>query len=64
VEIAPDTNLKLSKFIAIAELLSDYARVVDDVLYKAIDIYLKAQRRKQNARGISLYCGYKNQRLN
>lgn len=41
-EIAPDTNLKLSKFIAIAELLPDYARVVDDGLYRAIDIYLKA----------------------
>eukprot|EP00252_Welwitschia_mirabilis_P026480 TRINITY_DN8704_c0_g2_i1.p1 TRINITY_DN8704_c0_g2~~TRINITY_DN8704_c0_g2_i1.p1 ORF type:complete len:515 (+),score=116.93 TRINITY_DN8704_c0_g2_i1:84-1547(+) len=41
-EIAPDANLKLSKFMAIAELLPDYARVVDDGLYRAIDIYLKA----------------------
>eukprot|EP01018_Ginkgo_biloba_P016021 Gb_11203 [translate_table: standard] len=41
-EIAPDANLKLSKFMAIIELLPEYARVVDDGLYRAIDIYLKA----------------------
>lgn len=40
-EIAPDANLKLSKFIALAEMLPDYARVVDDGLYRAVDIYLK-----------------------
>ncbi|BBN10863.1 protein MpNCH1 [Marchantia polymorpha subsp. ruderalis] len=41
-EIAPDANLKLAKFISLAELLPEYARVVDDGLYRAIDIYLKA----------------------
>ncbi|XP_024530714.1 BTB/POZ domain-containing protein At5g48800 isoform X2 [Selaginella moellendorffii] len=41
-EIAPDTNLKLLKFYALAELVPDYARVVNDGLYRAIDIYLKA----------------------
>lgn len=41
-EIAPDANLTPSKFIAIAELMPDQARVVDDGLYRAIDIYLKA----------------------
>lgn len=41
-EIAPDANLKLLKFIAIAELMPEYARPVDDGLYRAIDIYLKA----------------------
>eukprot|EP00252_Welwitschia_mirabilis_P002727 TRINITY_DN1268_c0_g1_i2.p1 TRINITY_DN1268_c0_g1~~TRINITY_DN1268_c0_g1_i2.p1 ORF type:complete len:588 (+),score=60.52 TRINITY_DN1268_c0_g1_i2:1138-2901(+) len=41
-EIAPDASLKLSKFIAIAELLPDHARTLDDGLYRAIDIYLKA----------------------
>ncbi|KAJ7527594.1 hypothetical protein O6H91_16G069300 [Diphasiastrum complanatum] len=40
-EIAPDTNLKLEKFISLASLLPDHARVVDDNLYKAIDAYLK-----------------------
>lgn len=30
------------KFIAIAELMPEYARPVDDGLYRAIDIYLKA----------------------
>ncbi|KAE8703180.1 BTB/POZ domain-containing protein [Hibiscus syriacus] len=30
------------KFIAMIEILPDYARVIDDGLYRAIDIYLKA----------------------
>lgn len=41
-EIAPDANLNPSKFIAIAELMPGHSRVVDDGLYRAIDIYLKA----------------------
>ncbi|PKU86026.1 putative BTB/POZ domain-containing protein At3g08660 [Dendrobium catenatum] len=41
-EIAPDPYLKLQKFMAIIELLPDYARVIEDGLYRAIDIYLKA----------------------
>lgn len=41
-EIAPDSNLKVSKFVSLAELLPDYSRVVDDGLYRAIDIFLKA----------------------
>lgn len=42
-EIAPDPYLSLAKFIAMIEVLPDYARVVDDGLYRAIDIYLKVQ---------------------
>ncbi|KAG0554487.1 hypothetical protein KC19_12G095400 [Ceratodon purpureus] len=41
-EIAPDVNLKPSKFQALAEALPDYSRLVDDGLYRAIDVYLKA----------------------
>ncbi|KAJ6365832.1 hypothetical protein OIU76_030584 [Salix suchowensis] len=41
-EIAPDPYLNLQKFIAMIEILPDYARVIDDGLYRAIDIYLKA----------------------
>ncbi|XP_010244572.1 PREDICTED: BTB/POZ domain-containing protein At3g08570 isoform X2 [Nelumbo nucifera] len=41
-EIAPDPYLNLQRFIAIIEILPDYARVVDDGLYRAVDIYLKA----------------------
>ncbi|KAL8480776.1 hypothetical protein ACS0TY_027349 [Phlomoides rotata] len=41
-EIAPDANLKLNMFIAIAESLPAHARTVHDGLYRAIDIYLKA----------------------
>ncbi|KAJ7536464.1 hypothetical protein O6H91_12G070800 [Diphasiastrum complanatum] len=41
-EIAPDANLKLNKFVDLAEVLPEYSRTVDDGLYRAIDIYLKA----------------------
>ncbi|MCO5562804.1 hypothetical protein L7F22_016436 [Adiantum nelumboides] len=41
-EVAPDANLSVSKFVTFAELMPSYARVVDDGLYRAIDIYLKA----------------------
>ncbi|XP_059657838.1 BTB/POZ domain-containing protein At1g67900-like [Cornus florida] len=41
-EIARDMNLPLSKFIAIAEVVPDFARLDHDDLYRAIDIYLKA----------------------
>lgn len=40
-EIAPDPYLCLTKFIAMVEVLPDYSRVIDDGLYRAIDIYLK-----------------------
>ncbi|KAJ8535664.1 hypothetical protein K7X08_023384 [Anisodus acutangulus] len=43
-EIAPDANLKLNKFIAIAETLPAHARTVHDGLYRAIDVYLKAHQ--------------------
>ncbi|XP_022935061.1 BTB/POZ domain-containing protein At3g08570 [Cucurbita moschata] len=41
-EIAPDPYLSLHKFVAMIEILPDYARVIDDGLYRAVDIYLKA----------------------
>ncbi|XP_006341291.1 BTB/POZ domain-containing protein At3g08570 [Solanum tuberosum] len=41
-EIAPDPYLSLERFIAMISVLPDYARVIDDGLYRAIDIYLKA----------------------
>jgi hypothetical protein len=40
-ETAPDPYLSLQKFTAMIEILPDYARVIDDGLYRAIDIYLK-----------------------
>ncbi|KAJ1685724.1 hypothetical protein LUZ63_017114 [Rhynchospora breviuscula] len=43
-EIAPDGNLTLGKFIAVADTLPGYARVTDDGLYRAVDIYLKAHQ--------------------
>ncbi|CAN6867194.1 unnamed protein product [Brassica oleracea var. botrytis] len=41
-EVAPDVNLKLTKFEAIAAAIPDYARPLDDGVYHAIDVYLKA----------------------
>lgn len=40
-EVAPDVNLKLPKFQALAAAVPEYARPLDDGLYRAIDIYLK-----------------------
>lgn len=41
-EVAPDVNLKLPKFQALAAAVPDYARPLDDGLYRAVDIYLKS----------------------
>ncbi|XP_076960375.1 BTB/POZ domain-containing protein At1g30440-like [Bidens hawaiensis] len=41
-EVAPDVNLKLPKFMSLAEAVPEYARPMDDGLYRAIDIYLKS----------------------
>ncbi|KAJ6832101.1 BTB/POZ domain-containing protein-like [Iris pallida] len=41
-EVAPDVNVKLPKFQSLAAAIPDYARPLDDGLYRAIDIYLKA----------------------
>jgi len=40
-EVAPDINLKLPKFQALAAAVPEYARPLDDGLYRALDIYLK-----------------------
>ncbi|XP_021639374.2 BTB/POZ domain-containing protein At1g03010-like isoform X1 [Hevea brasiliensis] len=40
-EVALDSNLMPSKFIALAEVLPDHARIVSDGLYRAVDIFLK-----------------------
>ncbi|XVF23620.1 hypothetical protein REPUB_Repub13aG0055200 [Reevesia pubescens] len=41
-EVAPDVNLKLPKFQSLAAVIPDYARPLDDGIYRAIDVYLKA----------------------
>ncbi|WVZ56915.1 hypothetical protein U9M48_007381 [Paspalum notatum var. saurae] len=40
-EVALDSNILPSKFISLAELLPDHARLVTDGLYRAVDIFLK-----------------------
>ena len=42
-EVAPDVNLKLPKFQSLAAVIPDYARPLDDGIYRAIDIYLKVR---------------------
>ena len=42
-EVALDSNILPSKFISLAELLPNHARVVTDGLYRAVDIFLKAR---------------------
>ncbi|KAG7614445.1 BTB/POZ domain [Arabidopsis suecica] len=41
-EIASDANLKSDKFYNLAIALPDQARLYDDGLYRAVDVYLKA----------------------
>nr|GMD58686.1 BTB/POZ domain-containing protein At5g66560 [Ipomoea batatas] len=41
-EIASDSNLKPEKFCELAVSLPDQARLFDDGLYRAVDVYLKA----------------------
>ncbi|KAF7075439.1 hypothetical protein CFC21_080218 [Triticum aestivum] len=40
-EIALDSNLVPAKFISLAEILPDHARLVTDGIYRAVDIFLK-----------------------
>lgn len=40
-EIASDRNLSISRFINLAELVPEQAKVTEDGMYRAIDIYLK-----------------------
>ncbi|KAI3520150.1 hypothetical protein L1887_09383 [Cichorium endivia] len=41
-EVASDVNLKLEKFRSLAATIPDFARPMDDGIYRSIDIYLKA----------------------
>ncbi|KAK4488425.1 hypothetical protein RD792_004189 [Penstemon davidsonii] len=41
-EVASDRNLSVSKFINVAEFIPEQARMTEDGMYRAIDIYLKA----------------------
>ncbi|KAF9674884.1 hypothetical protein SADUNF_Sadunf10G0173600 [Salix dunnii] len=41
-EVSPDVNLKLAKFQSLASVVPEYARPLDDGIYRAIDMYLKA----------------------
>ncbi|TVU45137.1 hypothetical protein EJB05_04612 [Eragrostis curvula] len=44
-EVASDANLKPHKFCELALALPDHARIYDDGVYRAVDIYLKAHPR-------------------
>jgi len=45
-EIATDANLKPDKLCDLAWALPDGARVYDDGLYRAVDIYLKVREQR------------------
>ncbi|KAK1271529.1 BTB/POZ domain-containing protein [Acorus gramineus] len=57
-EVAGEPNLPVSKFVALAEAVPDFARTDHDDLYKAIDTYLRAhqnlgkEERKRLCRGL------------
>jgi hypothetical protein len=44
-EVASDANLKPAKFCDLALSLPDHARIYDDGVYRAVDIYLKVRAR-------------------
>ncbi|KAK3146148.1 hypothetical protein QOZ80_3BG0262300 [Eleusine coracana subsp. coracana] len=44
-EVASDANLKPDKFCELALVLPEHARIYDDGVYRAVDIYLKAHPR-------------------
>ncbi|WVZ60482.1 hypothetical protein U9M48_010496 [Paspalum notatum var. saurae] len=44
-EVASDANLKPDKFCELALSLPDHARIYDDGVYRAVDIYLRAHPR-------------------
>ncbi|KAK3149403.1 hypothetical protein QOZ80_3AG0216940 [Eleusine coracana subsp. coracana] len=44
-EVASDANLKPDKFCDLALVLPEHARIYDDGVYRAVDIYLKAHPR-------------------
>ncbi|CAN4081569.1 unnamed protein product [Withania somnifera] len=41
-EIASDSNLSVSEFVSFAEIIPEQSRITEDMMYKAIDMYLKA----------------------
>lgn len=43
-EVASDVNLKLPKFQSLAAAIPDYARTLNDGIYRAIDVYLKVTK--------------------
>lgn len=55
-EVAPDVNLKLPKFQALAAVIPDYARPLDDGIYHAIDVYLKVRFSFSNCIRHVIYC--------
>ena len=42
-EVASDANLKPTKFCELALAMPDHARIYDDGVYRAVDIYLKVR---------------------
>lgn len=47
-EIASDQNLTIPSFITLAELIPEQAKVTEDGMYRAIDIYLKVMAKENS----------------
>ncbi|KAL9668643.1 hypothetical protein QQ045_006181 [Rhodiola kirilowii] len=41
-EMASDLHLSVNKFVAVAEIIPEHYKLMDDGVYRAVDIYLKA----------------------
>ncbi|XP_044501851.1 BTB/POZ domain-containing protein At1g03010-like [Mangifera indica] len=53
-EVALDSNLMPSKFISLAEIIPNHARIVTDGLYRAVDIFLKVHPNIKDSEGYKL----------
>ncbi|KAL3522104.1 hypothetical protein ACH5RR_014938 [Cinchona calisaya] len=55
-EVAPDPYLKPSKFVALATALPKFARDSHDMIYEAMDIYLKVHNKLSMEEKIKICC--------
>ncbi|XP_027108730.1 BTB/POZ domain-containing protein At3g22104-like [Coffea arabica] len=56
VEVAPDPRLEPSKFVTLATALPEYARDSHDMIYEAVDIYLKVHKKLSEEEKIKICC--------
>ncbi|PKA52622.1 BTB/POZ domain-containing protein [Apostasia shenzhenica] len=62
-EVAPDSCLKSSKFVALATALPDVARDSHDAVYRAIDMYLEVHNRLSEEEKLKICSGINYKKL-